>query len=103
MSRSELGHKCNVSAGFIAHIETGRSLPGVQVTRLLAQALGVPEIDVFRLAGHAIPEVVDDNHLLEHDWRLFFAEDWPRMNKDERQLMRDMMGMMKGRVKRRID
>lgn len=103
LSQGELAAKIGVTKGFVAHIESGRTVPGAEKCKSIARALGVPESDILTLAGHPTMSGVDDVRLLDNDWRLFFTEDWPRLNEDERQLMRDLMGLMRLRVEDRMD
>ena len=41
------------------------------------------------------------NTLLEPELRVFFADDWPDLSEDERELLRDFVRMLKTRLKRR--
>jgi transcriptional regulator with XRE-family HTH domain len=41
-----------VSSGFVAHIETGRTLPSVSTCKKLAHALGVHEPEILSAAGY---------------------------------------------------
>lgn len=102
MTQRELADKIDVTSGFLAHVETGRTLPGVRTLVAISRALGVPLHDVLRAAGYLPPALEQrDDHLLEPELRLFFADDWLRLTDDERDLLRDFVRMLKTRLRRR--
>ena len=102
MTQRELARKIDVTSGFLAHVETGRTLPGVRTLVAIAGALGVPLHDVLRAAGYLPPGLeTSDDALLEPELRVFFAEDWASLTDDERDLLRDFVRMLKTRLKRR--
>ncbi len=103
MTQRELAQELSVSDGFLAHIETGRTLPSVRTISLLSKALGVPMMEMLEAAGQLPPaaETTDDGALLEPELRLFFRDDWDSLTDDERELLRDFVRMLKTRLKRR--
>lgn len=103
MTQRELAQELSVSDGFLAHIETGRTLPSVRTISLLSKALGVPMMEMLEAAGQLPPaaETRDDGALLEPELRLFFRDDWPSLTEDEQGLLRDFVRMLKTRLKRR--
>ena len=102
MTQRELAEKIEVTSGFLAHVETGRTLPGVRTLVAISRALGVPLHDVLRAAGYLPPSAEQhDDTLLEPELRVFFADDWPDLSEDERELLRDFVRMLKTRLKRR--
>ncbi len=103
MTQRELAQALNVSDGFLAHIETGRTLPSVRTIALLSKALGVPMMEMLEAAGQ-LPHAAEpggDGALLEPELRLFFRDDWDSLTSDEQELLRDFVRMLKTRVKRR--
>ncbi|MBN1152165.1 MAG: helix-turn-helix transcriptional regulator [Dehalococcoidia bacterium] len=102
MTQRELATKIDVTSGFLAHVETGRTLPGVRTIVAIARALGVPLQDVLRAAGYlsSLPDETDEA-LLEPELRVFFSQDWKRLSEDERDLLRDFVRMLKLRLRRR--
>ncbi len=103
LTQRQLARQIGVSDGFLAHIETGRTLPGRKTIRRLSHALGVPTIDLFRAAGH-LPDATEseDAQILEdNELRLFFRDDWHQLTDEERELLLDFVRMLKTRVKRR--
>jgi transcriptional regulator with XRE-family HTH domain len=102
MTQRELADKIDVTSGFLAHVETGRTLPGVRTLVAIAKALGIPLHDVLRAAGYLPPALErSDDTLLEPELRLFFSDDWGRLTDDERELLRDFVRMLKTRLRRR--
>jgi len=103
LTQRELAHALSVSDGFLAHIETGRTLPSVQTLALLSKALGIPLLEMLEAAGKLppAPEVGHDSALLEPELRLFFRDDWGTLTQDEQELLRDFIRMLKTRLKRR--
>ena len=102
MTQRELAEKIDVTSGFLAHVETGRTLPGVRTLVAIARALGVPLHDVLRAAGYLPPTLEErDDRLLEPELRLFFSDDWHNLTEDERDLLRDFVRMLKTRLRRR--
>ena len=51
VTQRDLASKVGVTNGLIAHIETGRTLPGKYTQRALARALVIYETDYFKEAG----------------------------------------------------
>ncbi len=103
MTQRQLARTIGVSDGFLAHIETGRTLPGKETIKNLAHALGVPPVDLFKAAGH-LPhstEAEDNQILADHELRLFFRDDWKKLTDEERELLKDFIRMLKTRVNRR--
>lgn len=102
MTQRELADKIDVTSGFLAHVETGRTLPGVRTLVAISRALGVPLHDVLRAAGYLPPALEQkDDTLLEPEMRLFFVDDWPQLTDDEQDLLRDFVRMLKTRLRRR--
>ncbi len=102
MTQRELADKIDVTSGFLAHVETGRTLPGVRTLVAISRTLGVPLHDVLRAAGYLPPALEQrDDRLLEPEFRLFFADDWHQLTDDERDLLRDFVRMLKTRIRRR--
>ena len=102
MTQRDLADKIDVTSGFLAHVETGRTLPGVRTLVAIARALGVPLHDVLRAAGYLPPALEQkDDLLLEPELRVFFADDWLNLTEDERELLRDFVRMLKTRLRRR--
>ena len=103
MTQRELAAAISVSDGFMAHVETGRTLPGVRTLVALGRALGVPLPEMLRASGYVQPvaEAADDRLFLEPELRLFFRDDWPKLTDDERELLRDFARMLKTRLRRR--
>ena len=89
-----------VTSGFIAHIETGRTLPSARTCKKIAHALGVHELEVLSAAGHVTVEVESDERLLEPEMRLFFKDTWPQMSEDERGVLRELVGVLGARIGR---
>lgn len=102
MTQRELADKISVTSGFLAHIETGRTLPGVRTIVAMARVLGMPPQDMLREAGY-LPSAVDqsDDALLEPELKAFFSQDWRSLTEVERDLLRDFVRMLKSRVRRR--
>ena len=96
MSQSDLALRIGVSSGYLAHIETGRTLPGRQVFRALADALGIPRVQMLRALGY-LPESSDpslDDIPLPPDLRAFLIDDWPRLTDDDRDLLIDFLHIL---------
>jgi len=90
-----------VTSGFIAHIETGRTLPSVSTCKALAHALGVHEPEMLSAAGYLSDgHEPSDEQLLEPQLRVFFRDVWPRMSEDERGVVREFVGVLTQRVRR---
>ena len=97
VTQRDLAKKLGVSAGYVAHLEKGRIMPGQEKLKALAKALGVPETEVLKEAGFLseAPEnerIVDDPEV----W-LFFKEDWPTLNKEDREWFKLFIRMIKER------
>ena len=99
LTQHELAHKADVTSGFIAHVETGRSLPSARKCEAIADAVGIPVLQVQHAAGHVSREYQpSDDDYLEPELRLFFRDVWPKMSEDERGVVRDFVEMFKKRV-----
>jgi len=105
LSQHELAHQVGVTGGFMAHVETGRTMPAVKTCKKLAHALGVDEMEMLKPAGIVTDRDGDrhttDEELLDPELRVFFREVWPRMHEDSRQLVRDMLVMVQQRTHHR--
>jgi transcriptional regulator with XRE-family HTH domain len=103
LTQRELAQALSVSDGFLAHIETGRTLPSVKTLALLSKELGVPFMEMLEAAGQLPPdpELGRDGALLEPELRLFFRDDWRALSQDEQDLLRDFVRMLKTRLRRR--
>lgn len=102
-TQREVAREVGVSDGFLAHVETGRTLPGIRTLRLLADALGVPELDMLRAAGYLskLPAPPRQELVRDPELRLFFRDDWEELSNEERELFRDFVRMLKTRLRRR--
>ena len=99
-SQSALALKIGVSSGYLAHIETGRSLPSMLVSRDLADALGIPRVQMLLALGH-LPEASDpslDDIPLPPELRAFFTDDWPRLSADDRALLTGFLHLLHTRL-----
>jgi transcriptional regulator with XRE-family HTH domain len=103
MTQRALAKKIQVSDGFLAHMETGRTLPGIKTLQALSKALGVPEAEMLQAAGYLkIATETDDTGILKDpELRLFFRDDWKRLTHDEKELFVDVVRMFKTRLARR--
>ncbi len=102
-TQRDLAREVGVSDGFLAHVETGRTLPGIRTLRALANALGVPELEMLRAAGYlsTAPSVPRQELVRDPELRLFFRDDWEELSNEERELFRDFVRMLKTRLRRR--
>jgi len=99
LTQQELADKIGVTSGFIAHMETGRTLPSALTCESLAYALGVPVLRVMHAAGHVSREYEpSDDEYLEPVLRVFFRDVWPKMSEDEKGVVKDFMEMLKMRT-----
>ena len=89
-----------MTGGFLAHVETGRTMPAVKTCKKLAHALGVDEMVMLRLAGIVSDDDgrQSDEELLDPELRVFFRDAWPRMSDAKKELMRDLMWALGKRV-----
>ena len=103
LTQRELARKIGVSDGFLAHVETGRTLPGVHTLCTLATALGVTEMDMLRAAGYlnATQAAQTEDIITDPELRLFFRDEWPNLTDVERGLLKDFVRMLKIRIRRR--
>jgi len=103
LTQRELARRIGVSDGFLAHVETGRTLPGVHTLCTLAAALGVPETEMLRAAGYlnATPAAPVEDLIADPELRLFFRDEWPSLTMEERGLLKDFVRMLKTRIRRR--
>ena len=102
-TQRDLAREVGVSDGFLAHVETGRTLPGIRTLRSLADALGVPELDMLRAAGYlSTPPTPPRQELVrDPELKLFFRDDWEELSDEERELFRDFVRMLKTRLRKR--
>jgi len=107
LTQHELAQQVGVTGGFMAHVETGRTMPAVKTCKKLAHALGVDEMEMLKLAGIVSDRDGDghktDEELLDPELRVFFRDVWPRMSEDACLLLKDMLVMMTSRTRQRID
>lgn len=103
LTQRELARKIGVSDGFLAHVETGRTLPGVHTLCTLATALGVTEMEMLRTAGYlnATQTAQTEDIITDPELRLFFRDEWPNLTDVERGLLKDFVRMLKTRIRRR--
>jgi transcriptional regulator with XRE-family HTH domain len=103
LTQRELARKIGVSDGFLAHVETGRTLPGVHTLCTLATALGVTEMEMLRAAGYlnATQAAQTEDIITDPELRLFFRDEWPNLTDIERGLLKDFVRMLKTRIRRR--
>ena len=103
MTQRTLAKRIDVSDGFLAHMETGRTLPGIKTLQALSKALGVPEAEMLQAAGYLRGEAesADEGMLKDPELRLFFRDDWTRLTRDEQELFVDVVRMFKTRLARR--
>ena len=99
MTQRDLAGRIGVSNGFLAHIETGRTLPGIRTLRALAKALGVPETEMLREAGYlsTAPPSGNEQLLDDPEFRAFFRDDWSQLTTDEKKWFRDFVRLLKAR------
>jgi len=99
VTQKDLAGKVGVTDGFIAHIETGRTLPGNRTLRALAGALGVPELEMFREAGYLseTPPPSDEELIGDPELRLFFRDEWKYLSDDEKEWFKGFVRMIKVR------
>jgi len=100
LTQQELAQQVGVTGGFLAHVETGRTMPAVKTCKKLAHALGVDEMVMLRLAGIVSDDDgrQSDEELLDPELRVFFRDAWPRMSDAKKELMRDLMWALGKRV-----
>ncbi len=103
LTQRELARQIGVSDGFLAHVETGRTLPGVHTLCTLATALGVTEMEMLRAAGYlnATQAAQTEDIVTDPELRLFFRDEWPNLTDVERGLLKDFVRMLKTRIRRR--
>ena len=100
LTQREMARQVGVTDGFIAHIETGRTLPGKDTLRALARTLGVSETEIFKEAGFLSEETPSDEDILEDpELRLFFRDEWNKLSDDEKDWFKGFVRMMKERRK----
>ena len=102
-SQRDVACQIGVSSGYICHIETGRSLPSMLVSRALADALRIPRVQMLFALGH-LPDASDtslDDIPLPPDLRAFLTDDWPRLTDDDRALLTDFLHILQARLNRR--
>jgi transcriptional regulator with XRE-family HTH domain len=99
LTQRQLASVINVTSGFIAHMETGRTLPSASTCNKLAHALGVQESVMLTAAGYLSDgHELSDEQLLEPELRVFFRDVWPRMSEDEKGMVRDFLFVFTTRV-----
>jgi transcriptional regulator with XRE-family HTH domain len=76
-SMSELARRCNVSHVAISRLINGERRPGDELCHSIANALGIPVVQVFRRAGK-LPPAPDRDESIE---RILFYYD--QMSKDD--------------------
>ncbi len=103
LTQRELARRIGVSDGFLAHVETGRTLPGVHTLSALASALGVSETEMLHAAGYlnATSATQNNDLVTDPELRLFFRDEWPSLTEEERGLLKDFIRMLKTRIRRR--
>ena len=101
MTQRELASRIGVSNGVLAHIETGRTLPGIRTLRALANALRVAETEMLREAGYlsTAPSSGDSQLPDDPELRAFFRDDWSQLGSDEKEWFRDFVRLLKARRK----
>ena len=98
MTQRELADKVGVSYGFIGHIEIGKTLPGRETLKALAQALGIPEMQMFKEAGYLSDTPPTDEELItDPELRLFFRDEWKHLSPDEKSWFKGFVRMIKER------
>ena len=98
VTQRDLARLVGVSDGFIAHIETGRTLPGKDTLRALARVLGVTEMEMFREAGYLSETIPSDEDIIDDpELRLFFRDEWKHLSSDERDWFKGFVRMVKER------
>jgi transcriptional regulator with XRE-family HTH domain len=103
MTQRELADKIEVSYGFIAHVETGRTLPGKETLRALAKSLGISETEMFKAAGYLSETVPSDEELIDDpELRLFFRDEWKYLSDDEKEWFKGFVRMIKERRRERL-
>lgn len=96
VTQRDLAQKLGVSAGYIAHLENGRTLPGRETLKALARALGVPETEMLKEAGFLSSVTNSDEELLDDpELRLFFREEWQELSEEEKEWFRGFIRMIK--------
>lgn len=61
MSQTELAARANMTKGHVSEIERGKiGLPGPEVRRQLAKALGVTHLDLLIAAGEIRPDEIEE-------------------------------------------
>ena len=103
LTQRELARRIGVSDGFLAHVETGRTLPGVHTLSALASALGISETEMLHAAGYLNATSATQSHdlITDPELRLFFRDEWTRLTEEERGLLKDFTRMLKIRIRRR--
>ncbi len=103
LTQRQLAQRVGVSDGFLAHIETGRTLPGIRTLQALSRALGVPEEEMLKAAGYLAhtPETRDIDVIPDTELRLFFRDDWGQLTDDEKEWFLDIVRLFKTRLARR--
>jgi transcriptional regulator with XRE-family HTH domain len=103
MTQRELARKVGVTDGFIAHIESGRTLPGREKMKALALALGVPEARLLRESGYLSAATTDDEDIIEDpELRLFFREEWQHLTTDEKDWFKGFVRMLKEKRREKL-
>lgn len=100
LTQRDVAAAIGVTGGFVAHIETGRTLPSVRTCKKIADALGVHELEVLAAAGYVTGDVNADDQLLEPELRLFFRDTWPQMSEDEQGVLKELAGVLGARIGR---
>ena len=99
LTQHELAQKADVTNGFIAHAETGRTLPSARKCEAIADAVGIPVLQVLHAAGHVSSEYEpSDDRYLDPELRLFFRDVWPKMSKCEQDILREFTSLLGQRM-----
>ena len=99
LSQDDVAQSLGVTSGFIAHMETGRTLPSARKCESLADALGIPVMQVLHAAGHVSREYEpSDDQYLEPEMRLFFRDVWPRMSEDYQDVLKEFTSLLRQRM-----
>lgn len=101
VTQRDLAKKIRVSAGYVAHLEKGRTMAGRETLKALAKALGVSEIEVLKEAGFLSEESESERIVDDPEVWLFFKEDWPRLSKEDKEWFKLFVRMIKERNKGR--
>jgi len=102
MTQRDLARKVGVTDGFIAHIESGRTLPGREKMKALALALGVPEARLLQESGYLSADDDDEDIIEDPELRLFFREEWQHLTADEKDWFKGFVRMLKEKRREKL-